>query len=283
VDFLRNEMAAPIAYDGRKRGFYYTSETYSLPAISLTAADLFAVFIAEKALAAYENTPVYKRLSSVFDRLKKLLPDNATVWRHTDWLAPRFSILHTPSTRIDENVWDNITRGLRLCRTLMLEYKRPVDLRATRRKVDPYHAAEYQSEWYLIGRCHKRECILTFAVSRIEKALVLDEERFEYPSDFNFERFTGARFGIFWGEKNFKAKVWFSPHIAPYIKEREWHPSQEIIENGDGSIVIKFTANHLLDVTRWILSWGAGARALAPKALVEEVKRELSEAVGKYS
>lgn len=34
-------------------------------------------------------------------------------------------------------------------------------------------------------------------------------------------------------------RVWFRPGAAQVVKERIWHPSQEIWEQEDGSLVIK--------------------------------------------
>jgi len=283
VELLRDGMQAPIGFDSGRRGFYYTNRTYALPALYLSAGDLFSIFIAEKALAAYENTPVYGHLVSVFDRLAKSLPESGKIWMNAAWLDQRFSFFHEPKTMIRSDVWDSMARGLRLCRTLLIDYKVPGYEKGMPRRVDPYHVAAYQGEWYLIGFCHYRKEILTFAVSRIRKAEMLEDERFDYPLDFDIKEFSGARFGIMWGGKNYRVRVWFSEAIAPYILEREWHPSQKIRKNGDGGIVMTFTANHLLEVMRWILSWGGGARVLAPKELAEAVKRELAEAAGRYT
>jgi predicted DNA-binding transcriptional regulator YafY len=139
----------------------------------------------------------------------------------------------------------------------------------------------YQGEWYLIGHCHRRGAIATFAMSRIETVLLL-EDRFSVPADFDHACYSGAQFGIFSGEREVLVKVWFSKAHAPYVLEREWHPRQTVLRKKDGSMVLGFPARHLYEVRRWILSWGSGAKALAPKALAEAVQQELAAALADY-
>jgi predicted DNA-binding transcriptional regulator YafY len=38
-----------------------------------------------------------------------------------------------------------------------------------------------------------------------------------------------------------------------------------------------FRTSHLLEVTRWVLSWGAAATALGPAELVRAVKAEIGD------
>jgi predicted DNA-binding transcriptional regulator YafY len=77
-------------------------------------------------------------------------------------------------------------------------------------------------------------------------------------------------------------RIWFSADHAPYVKERDWHPTQTIRENKDGSMVLSFKTNHLFEVKRWVLSWGAGARVLGPKELNQSIMEDI-EAIWRKS
>ncbi len=273
IDYLKNQQNAPIEYDPKKRGYYYTEEKYALPAIHISESDLFAICIAEKALKQHENTPIYKKLVSVFQKIEQSLPDRITV--DPSWIDQRLSVIRDRSTRIDPLVWDTVASGLHKNRVLRIQYQKPGDHSPTERKVAPYHVASFQGEWYLAGHCHLRKKVLTFAISRIREARIL-KEQFEIPADFDLSRFSENRFGIFNGTEQQSVKIRFNRKTAPYIREREWHPHQEISENKDGSLVLAFPADHLFEVKQWILSWGRGAEVMAPETLVREVKEELS-------
>lgn len=279
IDYLRSQRDAPIAYDATARGYYYTEENYALPAISLNESDLFAICIAEKALRMHEDTPIYRKLRKVFRKIEDSLPDKVSI--HPDWVEDKLSVIPERQTRLEPEVWEAVSAGLSKNRTVSISYRKPGGQESTERRVDPYHLVRYQGEWYLIGHCHRRGAIVTFAMSRIEAVLLL-ENGFSVPVDFDHARYGGAQFGIFSGEREVLVKVWFSKAHAPYVLEREWHPRQSVVRKKDGSVMLGFPALHLYEVRRWVLSWGSGARAIAPKELVDGVQQELAAALADY-
>ena len=279
IDYLRNQRDAPIAYDAKSRGYYYTEGNYALPAISLNESDLFAICIAEKALRLHEDTPIYCKLQRVFRKIEESLPDKVSI--HPDWVEDKLSVIPERQTRLEPEVWETVSAGLGNNWTLAITYRKPGGQESTERLVDPYHLVSYQGEWYLIGYCHRRGVILTFAMSRIH-AVALLEKRFVVPEDFDHTRYSGAQFGIFSGEREVLVKIWFARGHAPYVLEREWHPRQTVVAEKDGSVVLGFPARHLYEVRRWVLSWGSGVKALAPKELVDSVQQELAAALADY-
>ena len=99
---------------------------------------------------------------------------------------------------------------------------------------------------------------------------------------FDFSQFSGSHFGVHWGESNVHVKIRFSVEVAPYVLEREWHPSQEIEMYKDGSIVLALTVNHMLELKRWILSWGKNAVVLEPDYFRAEIEMEIQEMSQNY-
>ncbi len=47
LEYLRDELNAPLEYDAIQHGYYYTEENFRLPAIRIRQSDLFAICIAE--------------------------------------------------------------------------------------------------------------------------------------------------------------------------------------------------------------------------------------------
>ncbi|MBU0480605.1 MAG: WYL domain-containing protein [Proteobacteria bacterium] len=279
IDYLKHQMDAPIEYDQQKHGYFYTEETYKLPAISISESDLFAICVARKALKQHENTPVYRKLVSVFRKIEQSLPDKVSV--EPSWVDDRMSVLQERGTDIDPATWDKVAEALHHNRRLRLSYLKPGDTAEEEREIDPYHVVNFQGEWYVAGFCHRRRDIRIFALSRIKAAETL-KAHFTIPDDFSFARFAGHHFGIFRGEKDHRVEIHFAQKHTPYVLEREWHPEQSITHADDGSVTLSFTSNHLFEVKRWILSWGSGVRVLAPPELVDAVRLELEEALQAY-
>ncbi len=279
LDYMRTMLDAPMAYDAKMRGYYYTEESFHLPAITLNDSDLFAVFIAEKVLKQYENTPIYPRLQSLFAKIAESLPDKITI--DPAQLNDRFSFFSTPHSIISEQVWETVFTALRTSQSAVINHAKPGETDLSARTIDPYHVVSFQGEWYVIAFCHARQDIRTFALSRINNAQ-LTGHHFNVPEDFDFQQTTRDRFGIQWSDKQHDIRIWFSPAAAPYIREREWHQGQELHENSDKSIIMSFTASHLLEIKKWVLSWGGMARVLAPPMLINDIRKELERSMGNY-
>ena len=45
---------------------------------------------------------------------------------------------------------------------------------------------------------------------------------------------------------------------------------------------MSFTASHLLEIKKWVLSWGGMARVLSPQTLINDIRRELELSMGNY-
>lgn len=279
IDYLKYQREAPVEYDAGRRGYYYTEENFKLPAISINESDLFAICIARKVLKQHENTPVYEKLLAVFDKIERSLPQKISVSPSS--FEGRFTVFPEPQTHFDTLIWETVSQALHKGRSLEITYRKPADDSPLGRVVDPYHAMSYQGEWYMIGYCHKRRDVLTFAVSRIRRARM--GEPFEMHRDFDIADFVGSRFGIFGGDREYLVKIWFAARHAPYVAERQWHSSQKIDTAADGSVVLSMRISHLFEVKRWILSWGGGVKVLEPAELAGEVQRELVESMEEYA
>ena len=151
-------------------------------------------------------------------------------------------------------------------------HRSPQRERPTEREVNPYRLWYANNGLYLVGHDHRENALRTFAVERIQSAK-LTNRRFEIPPDFNFEEFRKAAFNIIWGEPQ-EVKIRFSASQAPYIKERTWHPSQQIEPEPDGSIILTLKVGDLGEVKRWLIGFGAEAKVLVPDELREEIATE---------
>ena len=72
---------------------------------------------------------------------------------------------------------------------------------------------------------------------------------------FDPKRLEAEAFGVSW-EEPMQVVLRFSVDQAPYIKEREWHPSQRIRILRDGRVELIFKAGGEFEIIRWILGVG---------------------------
>ena len=143
----------------------------------------------------------------------------------------------------------------------------------TSRTVAPYSIWFFSGTLYLIGFCHLRQDVRLFALDRI-KSVNKTEEPFEIPEEFDVEDFMKASFGVFQGDIT-RVKIWFAPEIADHIKEKTWHESQVIQEEGDGAIIFEAEVAGTDEIKFWIMSWGSKARVIEPESLKNDIRADV--------
>jgi predicted DNA-binding transcriptional regulator YafY len=74
------------------------------------------------------------------------------------------------------------------------------------------------------------------------------------------------------GHESHRVIIRFDPQVADYIREKKWHPSQEVTALGDGGVELRLRLSSLGEIQRWILSWAGGAVPIAPPELVESIR-----------
>ena len=119
----------------------------------------------------------------------------------------------------------------------------------------------------------------TFAAERIETFGLMDEV-FQ-PRALPPEAF-GDSMGVNTGKPE-KIVIEFDAATSPFVREREWHKSQEIADLTDGRIRVTLNVCTDYALRAWILGFGAGAHVVSPRALVEGVLQQLDAARLQYA
>jgi predicted DNA-binding transcriptional regulator YafY len=119
-------------------------------------------------------------------------------------------------------------------------------------------------------------------LGRMQSLRVLNST-FNRPKGFSADKFLKGSFGVFSGDKPIEIRIWFDAFAARLVRERTWHHSQEIHQLPNDEIELKLTLTSTVEISRWILSWGTHAKALAPAELVKDITQTLQETMGRYS
>jgi len=279
IEWLRNQNA-PIEYDSSRKGFFYSDESYNLPTMKLTEADILSLLVIDRALSSYRNSPFYERLQNIFDSLQRYLPDKVSI--NSKELLSNFSVIPEPVTGINSEIWSSVQAGMEKSCCLEIKYQSPGHKKAVIRKIDPLHLIGQKGEWYLLSRSHRDNKIRVYALSRM-KSCKMQKDKFTYPENFFPENYIDPSFGVFATEEKVKIAIKFFPSIASVIKERAWHPNQKIEEQEDGSIILRYISNQQSQTLYWISKWGPEAEILEPEELRQKAKKWFTETKNRYS
>jgi predicted DNA-binding transcriptional regulator YafY len=154
---------------------------------------------------------------------------------------------------------------------LRFDYRKPGQQKPEARVVDPYHLANINGEWFLFAFDHARKDIRTFVPARISHVQSTGKI-FPRPAKFSLEKRLHDSFGVVSGEGEFEVVIRFDAFAAGYIREKRWHPSQELRELKGGAAELRMKLSSLAEVQRWVLSWGGHAKVIAPKELARSVR-----------
>jgi proteasome accessory factor B len=283
IDFLRDQMNAPLKYDSNRKSYVFTQPTWSMPSMLVTEGEILSVLLASKVLEQYHGTPAAENLRHIFGKLAQMLPDKVKIDPAT--LFTRFSFRSPPARTITTAIWSTVIQGLRDQKTLKIRYRKVApDAAETARDVlvNPYHIANLQGEWYLFGayaditdkseKSQRRQ----FSISRIEKAIVTNAS-FTVPADFSpaklledtFGRFTGT------GTETYHVRLLFTKKVAGLVAEREWQAKQTTQRRRSGDLELTFPCRGLYEVRNWVLAWGHEVKVLEPTELREMVRDEI--------
>lgn len=133
----------------------------------------------------------------------------------------------------------------------------------------------YGPRHYLVAWSPRRRMPLLFRLSRIEGVRILDEP-FELPPDFDLRAFAERSFGTF-QEEPVEVEWRFHPEVADEAREWIFHPRQEVEEDPDGSLRVRFRAGGQLEMAWHLFTWGPAVEVVRPAELRERLGSLLRE------
>ncbi len=144
----------------------------------------------------------------------------------------------------------------------------------------------YGNRHYLVAWSESKEArnFRTFALSNIERVELLDRN-FTRKQRFSLQKFAERSFGVF-QEEPFDVVWRFSPKAANDAREFLFHPTQVMVLQQDGSLIVRFRAGGLLEMAWHLFTWGDQVQVLEPKRLRRIFKDQLTafdSALGKKS
>jgi predicted DNA-binding transcriptional regulator YafY len=145
--------------------------------------------------------------------------------------------------------------------------------------VDPLRLTAADGGMYLTAWVESYEEMRTFAVERI-RTLGVRDDHFEL-RPLPAEPFANS-LGVFSGPPEV-VEIEFDADVADYVAAREWHRSQHVFVNEDGSIVLRLLVCNDRPLRTWILGFGGRARVIAPRALAREIYEQFDAARERYT
>ncbi len=280
VEFMMERLRLPIVYDAQKYGFYFSKPVEKFPSLPMTEAEMFAMLVADKAIAQYHGTPFQKPLRMAFKKMMGQLDGEARY--SLDDLEGALSFRPFAPENADLHNFQAITRAFQQHRPLEFDYKNLGAAKWQHRLVHPYHLACIENHWYLFAFDVNRQAMRTFSLSRL-KGAKLGEGRFTKPRKFDADEYLKDSFSVFKGEDDYEVAIEFDVWATDLVRGRQWHRSQEFTELPGGCSRIRMRLNSIEEIERWVLTWGTHATVVRPKGLTERIRKIGEEFCRRYA
>lgn len=246
-----------------------------------TLAELCALYLSRNLLESVAGAPFRRDLGMAFARIEKML--SPRMRQFLDAMPGVLAAKANPAATGDDARADMMARlleGTLHHRVATMRYHSVSSGREKDYLIHPYRIAFAQGELYLLAFVPEYDDIRTFAVSRIE-AVSLEKPTFTPRKDLADDVF-GNSLGVYSGPTA-PVEIEFEARIAPYVRARVWHPSQEVRDAEAGRVRLSMQVCHDWALRSWILGWGPLARVLAPASLANEIQSDLQSASTRYA
>ena len=149
----------------------------------------------------------------------------------------------------------------------------------------PYFLKEFRNRWFVYGWKKGAGMIFNLALDRIHEMGAAPGEEYQENTvidpDTFFDNLIGVTKNI--NDKAHKVRFWAAPGQVPYIETKPLHKSQFVVQrNEDGSAIFQMEVVLNYELEKDLLGFGDGVKVLAPRQLVHNMSKRLTQAARNY-
>lgn len=267
VDILEGE-------DRRRRWLLPRHDPRWLQAQGIRDAELATLELAATRAERDGGPDEAQRLRVLRDRLLAAMPASQARRTEADaealLEAQGFASRPGPRIMLDLRLLGTLTEALRAPFTIEITYKSAEGI-TSERLLEPYGLL-LGIRRYLVARPVRGDGKMRrFRLDRIRAARITGQS-FARDPEFDLARFSARAFGSFYSDSEYGPVVWhFSPEAAGVARQFVFHPEQEMIDEPDGSLIVRFTASGHMEMAWHLYQWGDQVDVVAPDVLREIV------------
>ena len=174
-----------------------------------------------------------------------------------------------PGAKFDET-FAQLQKAITKSRKVNMRYHSLFEGKVIDVELCPYHLLYNQRAWYVLGLSDLHKSVRTFKLNRI-KQLQVSDKCFVGGEKFDLHDYLGKAWSMIPEGRIYNIKLRFLPKVANNVAEVQWHSTQKVVRNNDGSATVEFRIDGLGEITWWVLGYGDQVQVLAPKSLRKKV------------
>ncbi|MBN2023452.1 MAG: WYL domain-containing protein [Pirellulales bacterium] len=254
-----------LLYDEDQRR-YCLPGAHFLPPTNFTPEEALALIVLCHEMGRGEM-PFLAPARSAALKLEGALPARLREQLHATIDAVRISLPPANPLRGQQPVFDQLVEAAGRRRCVRIRYVAPLDDGEISTRLSPYRVFFSRRSWYVIGRSSLHRGTRTFNVGRI-LSLVPLEDTYAIPRGFSVERhLRNAWHLIPEPGPDQDVVIRFQKKVARNVAEVQWHKTQRVEFNTDGTLDFRVTVSGVHEISWWVLGYGDQAEVLHPPEL----------------
>lgn len=273
---LSYDLSVPVYYE---QGYKLAGRPRLSP-INFTGEEVLALRLALSAAPIRKTEPLNQQLMGAQRKIEAAMSEASLVRAREAAGKVSISVSAYDAGATVPTVLPVIEEAALAQQSLRLSYKSLEAQRPKERIFDPYALVFRKHNWYVIGYCHERRQAIQLKAARIRSA-VQTGRTFKTPPDFSVDSFYAESWEFRKGDP-VRVKVLFDASVAPLIEETRRHPTQQIEQRPDGSVIMTAELAGYEEFGWWVLSYGGRAEVLEPPEFREWMAENARQLAQRY-
>lgn len=169
-----------------------------------------------------------------------------------------------PRPRLEEDLLSVLRKGIKFSRVVEFEYLAQGTGRRSQRRVQPYGVL-YGNRAFLVGKTDSDGDMRLWRLANMRDAK-FSIEKFKRDPAFDLQSYAKRSFGTF-QEKPVEVVLRFNADAARDAAAFLFHPDQNVTENKDGSVTVRFKAGGIEEMCWHLVTWEDGVTVEKPARL----------------
>jgi predicted DNA-binding transcriptional regulator YafY len=281
------EAGIPLEYeknDNSEYVWFFPAHYRKMVLPVVQGSELISLYILKSYLKLFSDTFIDKELHSLQNKIEALAPGD--LFMEFESLSEQENSIFWDQSFGDydysksDAVLSDITNIMVKKQWAAVTYKSLSDGKTRQYDIYLHRLFAFNGVLYIAVYFPKYGDFLALAVQQIQEVKIAQRQDYRTP-EFNIAAFKHNRFGVFSGSVE-KVEIEVRSGYAKWFINRSWHPSQQIIKNKDGSLLLTMDVPLSRDFITWILGWHDGIKVIKPQSLIKMVKEKLQKSLELY-
>ena len=265
------DLGVPCYLDSESGG-YRIHKDFFLPPIHLTASESLALLALIDQVAKNEQIGLAGPAAQAIEKIRAQLP--CKVLNEMSDL-PDYIDIRLPATGPDaaaiRDVHEHVRHAIHTRRMLRCRYQSVTNNGESHSfLLHPYSLSFDQRAWYVVGHHVGHDEVRRLKLNRFT-AVESTDEPYVIPDDFSLDAYRGKAWRMIRGDRLYQVTIDFDATVAETVADTNWHPTQQIEEQDDGSISFTCEVEGLDEIVWWVLGYGPHAHVRKPAELIAKV------------